>query len=192
MDEQIRLIEAFQCEDGIIENTEYSECEFSKCVFANVTLRNAVFSNCVFTDSILRNVTFCESSMLNGTFECCALMGLDWSVLRRHDARLPLLTAIRSCALKYNTFMGMKMDKMDFSDSTLYDCFFQECGLKQTDFRRCDLENTVFQNCNVAKADFRDARKYRINVMNNIITKAKFSLPDAIGLLDGFDIVIEP
>ena len=98
---------------------------------------------------------------------------------------------MRSCAVKYNTFMTMKMAKMDFSDSALHDCYFQECDLKQADFRNCDLENTQFQTCTLSKADFRGARNYRINVMNNTMTTAKFSLPDAIGLLAGFDIAIE-
>ncbi len=191
MEEQSRRMENMQYEETVLEDAQYFECVFVKCAFSRVAMRNVTFSNCVFEDCALRNVTFRECSMLNSVFQRCALMGLDWSVLRRHGTRLSLLRGMRSCSIKYNTFMDMKMAKMDFSDSILHDCYFQECDLKQTDFRRCDLQNTVFQACSLSKADFRDARNYRINVMNNAITRAKFSHPDVVGLLSGFDIVIE-
>ncbi|MDR1744344.1 MAG: pentapeptide repeat-containing protein [Planctomycetota bacterium] len=185
-------MEILHYEERALENTEYSGCTFVKCVFANMTMRNVTFSNCVFEECSLRNVTFRECSMVNGAFLKCVLMGLDWSVMRRHGTRLSVLWKMPSCAVRYNTFVNMKMGKMDFSGSSLHDCYFQECECKQADFRACDLENTVFQNCNLSKADFRDARNYRINVLNNTVAKAKFSQPDVMGLLCGFDIVIEP
>lgn len=185
------LVEEVHCEGGMLEDSEYNEREFRRCVFSNATLRNVRFSNCAFEDCVLRNVSFRECSMLNGEFRRCALLGLDWSVVRRHGARLPLLAGMTACTVKYNTFIDIGMARMDFTSSTLHDCYFQDCDLRRALFRGCDLRKTVFQNCNLSRADFRDARDYGINVMNNTVTKALFSQPDVIGLLSGFDIVVE-
>ena len=191
MEEQDKLIEALQLVDGVLEDTEYRECTFRGCSFATVVMRNVKFVNCIFADCVLKSVTFRACSMLNSTFRNCALVGLDWSSVRRHGARLPLLTAMRSCTIKYNTFIDVSLARMDFAESTLHDCYFQDCSLKQALFRGGDLQNTVFQNCDLSKADFREARNYSINVQNNKVAKARFSLPEAVGLLAGFDIVIE-
>lgn len=191
MEHHNQRIEGMQCEDGVIEDAEYSECALRKCVFSNTALHNVKFINCVFEDCSLRNVTFRASSMLSAVFQDCSLMGLDWSTVRRHGARLSLMTKMRSCSVKYNTFIDMNMAKMDFHGSVLHDCYFQECVLKQADFRDCDLRNTIFLNCDLGKADFREARNYGINVMTNKVAKAKFSQPDVVGLLSGFDIIIE-
>lgn len=184
-------IENLHVEDGGVEEAEYVECVFVKCVFANAVLRNVKFANCRFEDCVLRNASFKACSLLNGVFHNCALIGLDWSPVRRHGARLALLGKMTSCTVKYNTFVDVGLSKADFAGSILHDCYFQDCALGQASFRECDLRNTVFHHCDLSRADFRDARNYGINVMNNKISKARFSLPDAIGLLAGFDVVIE-
>lgn len=184
-------IEALRLSGEPLEDTEYAECAFSACEFSDVVMHNIKFVNCTFDDCVLRTVSFRECSMLRVELRNCALVGLDWSAVRRHGARLAPLAAMRACTVKYNTFIDMGITKMDFTGSALLDCYFQDCDLRQATLRECDLQNTVFQHCDLSRADFRDARNYAVNVMNNKVAKARFSLPDAIGLLSGFDVVVE-
>jgi fluoroquinolone resistance protein len=53
-----------------------------------------------------------------------------------------------------------------------------------------DFEKSQFIHTKLYAADFTEAQSYSIDPTQNDIRKAKFSLPDAIHLLDGFDIQI--
>ena len=43
-------------------------------------------------------------------------------------------------------------------------------------------------NCNLSKANFLEAKNYAINPQVNKIQKGKFSIPEALSLLRGFEI----
>jgi uncharacterized protein YjbI with pentapeptide repeats len=69
---------------------------------------------------------------------------------------------------------------------------FTDCDLSEAVFERCDLERTQFINTNLEKADLRGSWNYSIDPEVNRIKKAKFSLPGITGLLDKYDIMIDP
>jgi uncharacterized protein YjbI with pentapeptide repeats len=58
-------------------------------------------------------------------------------------------------------------------------------------FRQVDFLNTTFQDCDLSKSDFREAKNYRINTESNRVAKARFSLPEVVGLLDNLNVIIE-
>ena len=68
---------------------------------------------------------------------------------------------------------------------------FSECNLAQADFSNTDLAAAIFQNTDLSQASFVNARNYIIDVRSNKVKKAKFSMPEALGLLYGLDVVIE-
>jgi len=77
---------------------------------------------------------------------------------------------------------------------------FRKCSLQEVDFIEADLSVALFDDCDMSgamfedtileKADFRSASNYTIDPEINRIKKAKFSIPDVIGLLGKFDIKI--
>jgi uncharacterized protein YjbI with pentapeptide repeats len=78
----------------------------------------------------------------------------------------------------------------------LIDCEAKEVDFIETDltngvFKKTDLENSQFFKTNLSGADFSSARNYSIDVRNNILKKTRFSMPEALALLDGLDIIIE-
>jgi uncharacterized protein YjbI with pentapeptide repeats len=83
------------------------------------------------------------------------------------------------------------MKKATFDGSKLRENHFTNTCLISADFRSVDLAGTVFHNCDLSKADFSGASQYDIDPQTNKIKKAKFSLPEAVRLLRGFDITIE-
>lgn len=178
--------------DSDIESNEYAECLFEQCQFMDMALRNVVFSNCVFTGCTFRNVDMSGLRMQNASFQDCAFIGIDWSEVRRTGKLFPLFKEIGGCTLKFNNFFKMKIPKISIVDSSLLDCAFMECELAGSVFRNVDFQDTTFQDCDLSKADFREARNYKINTTSNRVRKARFSLPEVVGLLDNLDVIIEP
>jgi len=95
-----------------------------------------------------------------------------------------------NCLIQYCNFSNLNMKEGSFIKSQLKNCHFTETLLIGADFTEVDLSGTIFHNCDLSKADFSTAMGYDINPQSNKIKKAKFSLPEAIGLLRGFDITI--
>lgn len=71
-----------------------------------------------------------------------------------------------------------------------HDVDFREADLKRANFKLTDFESSQFVHTKLNAADFTEAFNYSIDPSQNDIRKARFSLPDAIHLLDGFDIQI--
>ncbi|MCC8181341.1 MAG: pentapeptide repeat-containing protein [Planctomycetes bacterium] len=177
--------------DADLTSRQYSSCLFNNCQFVDMALQDVVFSNCEFTDCTFRNVNVSGLSMQNSIFHACACIGIDWSEVRRAGKLFPLFKEFRGCTLKFNNFFKMKLPKTVIIDSSLLDCGFMECDLSSSVFRNVDFQDTTFQDCDLSKADFREARNYRINTFANRVGKAKFSLPEVIGLLDNLGVIIE-
>jgi uncharacterized protein YjbI with pentapeptide repeats len=92
--------------------------------------------------------------------------------------------------LHYCNFSDLNLKGIRFSECKLKDCYFTQTCLIEARFADVDLSGTVFHNSDLSKADFSSASNYDIDPRTNKIKKAKFSLPEAVGLLRGFDINI--
>ena len=62
---------------------------------------------------------------------------------------------------------------------------FSKKNLEKHSFTGC-----VFHNCDLGSTDFSSSTQYDIDPRTNKITKAKFSFPEAAGLLRAFDITL--
>ena len=73
-----------------------------------------------------------------------------------------------------------KLHSVDFTDADCSDAYFAQS----------DLYRSIFYNTNLTRADFNHASSYAIDVNENRIKGARFSLPEAISLLDGLGITL--
>jgi len=80
------------------------------------------------------------------------------------------------------------MKKAVFSTCEISDTDFQSAGLSEADFTGTRFREARFHNTNLEKADFIQAEGYQVDPRNNQIKKAQFSLPEALSLLDYFEI----
>jgi len=64
-------------------------------------------------------------------------------------------------------------------------------NLRSANFSGADLDGTLFNGTNLELANLRSAINYSINPELNRIRKAKFSMPEAVKLLDFFEIEID-
>ncbi len=163
------------------EECRFENCTFISCKFEACRFLNAAFSGCVLSAVVPMNSRFDEA-----TFKNCKVMGIDWT--RTTETRKLQFTGsqITYCNFRFLALPGLKMEKCEVKDAD-----FIEAKLKGASFAKSDLEKSRFFKTDLSGADFRDAVNYSIDPGTNTLKKAKFSLPEAIALLESLDIIIE-
>ena len=81
--------------------------------------------------------------------------------------------------------------EVPFINSLIKDSGFEECNLEKALFDNCDLELTAFINNNLKKANFETSKNYLIDPKQNDLSKAQFSLPEALSFLSLLPIEIK-
>ena len=171
----------------LLPKGDYENCSFENCDFSNIDISATKFIDCVFTacnlsmaklgNTVFRDCSFKESKMLALHFEDCNEYGLSFS--------------FRDCVLNHSSFYQAKVKGVCFQNCQLQETDFTQADLTQASFDGCDFLHAKFENTILEKADFRKARRYTIDPSINKIRKAKFALPEVIGLLYKHDIQIE-
>ena len=115
------------------------------------------------------------------------ILGVDFGDC--HDFLLEMY--FENCDLTLSSFYGLTLKNRRFVSCKLQEVDFTNADLSASVFDNCDLHKALFENTNLEKADFRTARHYSIDPELNRIKKAKFSIPDVVGLLDRYDLSIQ-
>ena len=170
---------------GDLSGHSFEECSFENCDFKTTTLALAQFNSCQFISCDLSNVSLANARMRETSFRNCKLIGIQWVQLR--DLVNP---SYQDCNLSYCNFSGLKLKKSVFSMCSLKDADFSQAELSECDFRGAHLLNARFHGTSLLKADLRGAKDYLIDPISNKVRGARFSMPDAQGLLAGLGIVI--
>ena len=164
----------------------FESCVFTGCNLSSADLSRTRFISCKFISCDLSNVILKNSRIRDTAFSNCKLMGLQWIHL---DDLVNL--AFDECNLQYCNFVGLKLKKTKFFKSNLRDIDFSQADLNESDFRESDLSNARFNETNLSKANFRGAFSYLIDPVTNKVRGARFSLPEAQGLLAGLGIILD-
>ena len=99
---------------------------------------------------------------------------------------------VENCQLNHSIFYKQKLSKKLFAKSKLQEVDFTDCNLNSSVFDDCDLLNTIFDNTDLQNADFRNSYNFTIDPENNKVKGAKFTLETVVGLLNKYNIKIEP
>ncbi|MGE3317997.1 MAG: pentapeptide repeat-containing protein [Candidatus Berkiella sp.] len=174
--------------DKIIEVTSFDNCTFSSCNFSNSTFHKCKFHECHFIHCNLSLIKVTKCSFFDTYFEGSKIIGVNWT-----NANWPTITL--SCPLRFNqcilndcSFMSLSLREMSMIDCKAHDVDFRDADLTQADFSQSDFTNSLFNQTLLAEANFTDAINYNINVFENNVKRAKFSLPEAMSLLQYLDI----
>lgn len=169
--------------------------EFNTCVFRHCSLRETIFIDCIFrecrfehSDLSLIQVKGC--AFINTSFHECQLVGVNWTELDWERGRLLKPFDFHKCVLSYSTFIGLTLKQVSLTECICKDVDFAEADLTQADCRRTDFAASRFLNTNLTQADFTGARDYAIAPNLNQLKQTKFSLPEAMALLYGLDIIL--
>jgi fluoroquinolone resistance protein len=119
-------------------------------------------------------------------FRSCKLLGIPW--IQADDLINP---DFEDCKLDFSNFAALKLKKTRFFRCGLRDVDFSQAELTESDFREADFLNARFSGSNLVKCDFRGSLNYVISPVENKVKGARFSMPEALGLLSGFGIVLD-
>jgi uncharacterized protein YjbI with pentapeptide repeats len=168
--------------EGGYANVLFEGCDFTEADWSRAELSDCVFKRCNLS------LTKVRGARLHGIkFEDCKLVGVDFSQVGKRFFSLSFeRSLLETCNLS-----GLPLKKSSFKGSTLRNVLFKESELCEVSFGECDLRGSLFHQCDLRKADFRTAKNYMIDLLSNKVKGAKFSFPEAVSLLQSFEIEIE-
>ena len=176
---------------GTIEENQFIDCTFSNCRFTQTVFENCRFRECIFHDCELQMVRFSRSSFSMVKFQDCRTIGIDWSEAEWPARPRLNLIQFNGCVLNYSTFIGLSLPGIRIQNCQALDVDFSETGLNGADFSDTDLSQSRFQHTDLTAADFRTARNYRLSPTENRLKGTRFTLPEAMALLYGLDILLD-
>lgn len=176
-------------------NGQIDLAEFNTCTFVKCTLRETIFNACKFRDCTFKScdlslIKLNKCSLVETTFEDSQLVGINWTEALWPSKFFFKTVDFYRCALNHSTFMGLNLKKVTFKQCVAHDVDFSEANLSQSNCTYTDFSNSRFFHTNLSEADFSGASQYAIAPVLNTLKKTRFSLPEAMALLYGLDIVL--
>ena len=169
-----------------VEGKQFDHCIFTSCRFNEAQLIRCRFTDCEFLNCDLSNVKLGGSAFRSVLFDCSKLLGILWS----DAAALVPFRAVK-CVLDYSSFVSIKLKKCRLENCQVRQADLTQADLTEGFFQGSDFSGSHFMGTNLTKADFRGATHYAISPRDNIVKKARFSLPEAMSLLYGLDIRLD-
>jgi len=165
-------------DDKKLDSIYFENCTFIKCNFSQGYFDSCKFIECTFINCDLSLLTLKNCTFNDVTFKISKLIGISWS-----NCVEPFDVKFDTCNISQNSFHLLDLRQIKFINSLIEDTGFEECNLEKALFDDCDLKQTVFINNNLKKSNFETSRNYLINPEQNDISKAEFSLPEALSFL---------
>ena len=169
-----------------IKGVDFESCVLRSCVLSKASLARCRFLDCTFESCDLGLVKVPNTRLRGVKFKNCKLIGVNWSPLSA-----AVSVSFEKCQLNYSNFAGLDLRLTEFIGCSAREADFSDCDLSEAVFTGTDLLGARFAGTNLGKSDFRGATNYQIDPTANKVRKAKFSLPEAVSLLRGLDIVID-
>ena len=169
-----------------IEARGFEECEFSRCSFINCKLEKCKFLKCRFNECILSAINPSNSRFNEVNFASSKVIGFDWTKAGKIED-----LEFTDCQINYSNFRMLKLPNIKIVNCEAQEADFIEADLSKGIFKNTDFVKSQFFKTNLTEADFRGARNYFIDVRNNTLKRARFSLPVALVLLESLDIILE-
>jgi fluoroquinolone resistance protein len=174
---------------------QVATAEFVGCTFMDCSLLECVFAGCRFADSCFQG---CDLSLVqvpatvfsNTRFEESKVIGVDWTQAEWAGVRLGRPISFFRCAISHSTFIGLDLKGILIRECAAVNVDFRDADLQETDLRGTDLAESLFGHTDLRGADLRGARNYHIAAGHNTLDGARFSLPEALSLLHGLDIIL--
>ena len=171
-------------------NGAFSGCLFDRCSFGGAECNGCSFTDCMFTTCDLSLTRVPTSRFIDARFLDSKLVGFDWTIVDR-PAKLALQVGFERCVVSQSNFAGVNLRGLRLIESTAREADFAAADLTDAIFTGTDLAGALFSDTNLTGADLRGATGYLIDPLQNRVRKARFTMPDAIGLLTGLGVLIE-
>lgn len=173
-----------------VSDKQFYNCQFKRCDFTDTEFNHCRFEESTFTDCNLSLLKVTGSKFRNVMFKTCKLIGIDWTRANWPNIQISSTMDFDECSLNDSSFFGLCLIEIKMEGCQIQGVDFSEANCEEASFIQSDLLNSRFNKTNLNKADFTDAVNYSINVFDNQVSKAKFSLPEATSLLASLDIEV--
>jgi uncharacterized protein YjbI with pentapeptide repeats len=171
-----------------ISGSEFLDCTFEGCSFVENEFRGCKFVDCIFKGSDLSMIQVSDTSFKNIRFVDCKVVGINWTLADWSSILFSEPMSFENCTLNHSTFIGLELPGLSIVNCAASNVDFRDTELIQSNLSGTDLSDCLFVNTNLKEADLRGAINYHINPEENVLTKAKFALPEAMSLLFNMDI----
>ncbi|URX64379.1 pentapeptide repeat-containing protein [Luteibacter anthropi] len=175
-------------EDTMLEGVRFEACTFRQCRFDRATFKDCRFRECEFIDCRLDLATIGGSLFADVRFVDCRMLGIDWTRARWPSVQAPEALRFERCLLNDSSFFGLYLEGLRMLECRARDVDFTDADCADADFAGTDLQDATFRHTRLTGSHFVDAVNYRIDIRQNDIRRARFSLPEATSLLLGLDI----
>jgi fluoroquinolone resistance protein len=186
-----RSIEGERFHGADAASLELRECSFEECTFDHVGLQSrdlckARFVDCTFDTCDLAVADVTDCAFVRVKFRACRLSGIHWSVARKLED-----VSFEGSRLADGSFLGVNLERCDLTDCDASNVSFRDAKLVKAKLRGADLTRADIANCDLRDADLRGAHGYVLDPRENRLEGARFSLPEAVGLLRGLGILLD-
>lgn len=168
-----------------IKEIEFEQCQFIDCSFIDCHIEQSHFYNTKFFNSSLSAVLPIDSRFIDVSFSNSKVIGIDWT----RSQSIQNLSFINS-QINYSNFRQLEIPNSIIVSCEAKEVDFNETNLSSSDLHDTDFDQSIFHKTNLTKCNFLGAKNYFIDPRVNFIKKAQFSLPEALTLLQSFDISI--
>lgn len=169
-----------------LSGNEFQNCRFEGLDLSDSSLKGSKFLDCVFLKCNLSNASLLGVSFRETRFESSKMMGVNFTSCNGLSD-----ISFTESVLDFSVFQGLEVLNFSAEDSSFKEADLSGAKLLGASFRKCNLHNANLNGSDLRGADFRDAINYQINPEYTKVKKAKFSMPEAMGLLSGFEVIIE-
>ena len=168
----------------------FEECIFEKCEFNEAVFKKCNFKECVFSHCNIGNIKFKNTKISELKIESCKALGINWTEAIFPNVVLNCPLGFRDSDISYCSFYSLKLRNMDIVDCKSEEVDFRECDLSESNLSRTDFYRNTFYETNLFASNFVEAKNYIIDPLVNKVTRAKFSLPEVLSLLECLEIKI--
>jgi uncharacterized protein YjbI with pentapeptide repeats len=114
------------------------------------------------------------------------MLGIDWP-----QATTPLTLAFQGSNVSHSMFVWLSVNRMEMVECVAREVDFTGTNLTRANLGRTDFQGSRFLDTNLRYANFSKAVNYTIDPRANRLKKTIFSMPEAMSLLDTFDIILK-
>lgn len=174
--------------DEDISHSEFEACEFYDCDFSSSRFERCKFINCRFERCNLSLVNLTYTRVFELEFVDCKLVGIDWTRAHWPSFNLDHELSFKRCILNDCSFFGLTLNELKLEECKLHDADLREADLAHATLTYCDFHHALFMRTNLNCADLTESTNFHIDVLENTLTKAKFSRYEALALLESLGI----
>lgn len=181
-----RAFEGLDASAHAFDGSEFDTCTFRSCSFAGAALKRWRLADCRFEDCDLTAARLTGARLRGVSFEKCRVGGVNWAGASSLDD-----LSFERCVLDHGVFAGAKLPRFSAVDCRAREADFSEADLRGAVFTKTDLLGSRFFGADLSAADLRGAFDYLIDARQTKLKKTRVSLPEAVSLLSGLDVLLE-